>query len=202
MLALMDANRENARMAVIAIRRRRFKVPSPLLVRARLPPRRPAHELCYGSRNTRPPTTHEWCAPGGSTCDDYPAAVSGDEFSDAERRSFYLETLGDAHDEGPMLHEPYWWANTRFPDRSVEARLELAATTLLSLLDDGLIELFPLNSEQPLDPGTARELILSDTWRTIPVAEIYEFATTTHGAAAADAVPKDVWAGLWKEPRR
>jgi hypothetical protein len=118
-------------------------------------------------------------------------------FTEEERRSFYLETLGDADDEGPMLHEPFWWARTRFPDATDAQRTDLAESVLVELLDKGLIEVFELDSQEPLSIEHALEVVRGDTWRTNPPDPTYEFATTPLGKAAADDVPNEVWARLW-----
>ena len=118
-------------------------------------------------------------------------------FTEEERWSFYLETLGDADDEGPMLHEPYWWTRTRFPDATDADRADLAESVLAELLGKGLIEVFEMDGQEPLSTEQALQVVRGDTWRTNPPHPVYEFATTPLGKAAADDVPEDVWAKLW-----
>jgi hypothetical protein len=122
-------------------------------------------------------------------------------FTEDDRRSFYLETLGDADDEGPMLHEPYWWARTRFPDATDAQNAALAESVLVELLQGGLIEVFEMDSQEPLRTEQALQVVRGNTWRTIPPDPIFEFATTPLGKATADDVPKDVWAKLWGQGR-
>lgn len=54
--------------------------------------------------------------------------MSDQTFSAAEREDFYLEILGDAFYEGPQLHEPLWWANTRFQSADARGSLVFAMT--------------------------------------------------------------------------
>jgi hypothetical protein len=94
--------------------------------------------------------------------------MEGSPFTEDERWSFYLETLGDADDEGPMLHEPYWWARTRFPDATDAQRADLAESVLIELLDHRLIEVFEMDSQEPLSSEHALQVVRGNTWRTIP----------------------------------
>jgi hypothetical protein len=121
--------------------------------------------------------------------------VTSAPFSELERRTFYLETLGDAN-EGPMLHEAYWWARTRFPLASDEARIRLTERTLLTLVDRGLVEVFPFHAEHALERANARATILSDVWRTDPLGDQYEMAATPLGEETASRVPEAVWRKL------
>jgi hypothetical protein len=123
--------------------------------------------------------------------------IGGMPVTDAERRAFFLEVLDDARFEGPDLHEPLWVLNVRYPSATQAEREEFAEATLLALLDQRLIELFEPGSDLPLSTEHARAVILGSAWRTVPVQEIYEVASTSAGDEAHEAVPAATWDAIF-----
>ena len=114
-------------------------------------------------------------------------------FTSGEREAFYYQPLDDARFDPPMLHEPLWDLNERYPAATQRDRDELVQATLLELFDRGFIELFELGDRVPLERERARSLILGDTWRALPVVAIFEFGTTPAGEKAHGLVPDGTW---------
>jgi hypothetical protein len=121
--------------------------------------------------------------------------------SESDRESYYLEVLGDAHDEEPYLYVPLFWARSRFPQLPEGDRVLLAESTLLRLIDGGLIHIFNSGSDIPLNGSRAREVVLRRGWADAPGPE-YSFATTPLGASVANDIPQEVWDRLYVAIRR
>jgi hypothetical protein len=68
----------------------------------------------------------------------------------AEVRAYLLDALHFEDDQG--LWEPVWWLNTRSPDLDRASKVSLVRSVVLSLLEEGLIELRRTTS--PPDEGT------------------------------------------------
>lgn len=123
-------------------------------------------------------------------------------FSSDQRELFYYETLSEIRSErgSMMLHEPLWTLNGRYPNSTVQDREALAESTLLRLLDEGLIVVIR-SGTQALDPAEAQSLIRGHAWRTVPVAREFDLVITPSGEAALDRVPDDTWDRVFPDRR-
>jgi hypothetical protein len=119
--------------------------------------------------------------------------TAGGPLTDDACEAFYYETLNDARFDPPMLHEPLWTLNGRYPAATQRDRERLAENTLLTLLDRGLIQLYEFGGAVPIGQERARSLILGDAWRTLAVAAVLEIRTTPEGDRAHDLVRDQTW---------
>jgi hypothetical protein len=103
-----------------------------------------------------------------------------------------MEALSLATEDYFGLYELIWGLNARFPDASIDEKLNAAQAALAELLSQGLVEVYFARSSPseyiPLDPKRAPTLIADpDSWRSpsqVLDGTFYAFCATPAGERA------------------